>query len=172
MGIPLAASTNSQATKTTAEVSSVELVCAQACHTRILLIELELAKPMFFRVLVGNQVSRKLGLSNRNKHTELGSRMGQFQLSKVPSHKNRADQLTYNLRASSLHKLLPKLGVHHQPAEMQALPTRLSGEEVAFFLRSPLASTLGCLQSTQPSLTLVSLSQMQWEELLCFAALY
>ena len=93
---------------------------------------------MSFRVLVGNQVSRKLGLSNRNKHTELWNRLGQFQLSKVLSHKNLAEQLTYNLRASSLHRLLSKLGVHHQPAEMQALLTRLGGERVAFVLSSPL----------------------------------
>ena len=165
MGIPLAASTSLQATKTTAELNSVKLVCAQACHIRILLIELELAKPMSFRVLVGNQVSRKLGLSNRHKHIELWSRLGQFQLSKVASHKNLAEQLTYNLRASSLHKLLPKLGVHHQPAEMQALPTRLSGKEVAFFLRSPSSFYIGMLTKHPAQLDLSELEPDAMEEL-------
>ena len=145
MGISLAASTILQATKSKAEIQSVELVCAQACHIRILLTELELAKPMSFRVLVGNQVSRKLGLSNRNKHTELWNRMGQFQISKVASHKHLAEQLTYNLTAPSLHRLLSKLGVHHQPAEMQALLTGLSGKGVAFFLRSPSSFYIGML---------------------------
>ena len=165
MGIPLAASTSLQATKTTAELNSVKLACAQACHIRILLIELELAKPMSFRVLVGNQVSRKLGLSNRHKHIELWSRLGQFQLSKVASHKNLADQLTYNLRAPSLHKLLPKLGVHHQPAEMQALPTRLSGKEVAFFLRSPSSFYIGMLTKHPAQLDFSELEQDAMEEL-------
>ena len=163
MGNTLATSTSLQATKTTAEVKSVELACAQACYTRTLLIELELAKPMSFRVLVGNQVSWKLGLSNRNKHTELWSRMGQFQVSKVLSHKNLAEQLTYNLGSSSFNRLLTLLRVHHQPAEMQALPTRLSGEGVAFFLRSPPSFYIGMLTKTQPSLTLASLSKMQWK---------
>ena len=165
MGIPLAASTNSQATKATAEVSSVQLVCAQACHTRILLTELELAKPMFFRVLVGNQVSRKLGLSTRNKHTELWSRMGQFQVSKVASHKNLAEQLTYNLGSSSFKRMLTKLRVHHQPAEMQALPTRLSGAEVAFFLGSPPSFYIGMLTKHPAQLDLSELEQDAMEEL-------
>ena len=164
MGIPLAASTTTQATRTAAEVSSVKLVCAQACHTRILLTELELAKPMFFRVLVGNQVSRKLGLSTRNKHTELWSRIGQFQISKVASHKNLADKLTYNLEPPSLHNLLPKLGVHHQPAEMQALPTRLSGAEGAFFLRDPPSFYIGMLTKHPAQLDLSELERDAMEK--------
>ena len=165
MGIPLAASTNSQATKATAEVSSVQLVCAQACHTRILLTELELVKPMFFRVLAGTQVSRKLGLSNKNKHTELWSRMGQFQVSKVASHKNLAEKLTYNLGTPSLDEMLTKLRVHHQPAEMQALPTRLSGEEGAFFLRGPPSFYIGMLTKHPAQLDLSELEQDAMEEL-------
>ena len=165
MGIPLAASTNSQATKATAEVGSVQLVCAQACHTRILLTELELVKPMFFRVLAGTQVSRKLGLSNKNKHTELWSRMGQFQLSKVASHKNLAEKLTYNLGTPSLEEMLTKLKVHHQPAEMQALPTRLSGEEGAFFLRGPPSFYIGMLTKHPAQLDLSELEPDAMEEL-------
>ena len=165
MGIPLAASTNSQATKATAEVSSVQLVCAQACHTRILLTELELVKPMFFRVLAGTQVSRKLGLSNKNKHTELWSRMGQFQLSKVASHKNLAEKLTYNLGTPSLEEMLTKLKVHHQPAEMQALPTRLSGEEGAFFLRGPPSFYIGRLTKHPAQLDRSELEPDAMEEL-------
>ena len=165
MGNTLATSTSLQATKTTAEVKSVELACAQACYTRTLLIELELAKPMSFRVLVGNQVSWKLGLSNRNKHTELWSRMGQFQVSKVLSHKNLAEQLTYNLGSSSFNRLLTLLRVHHQPAEMQALPTRLSGEGVAFFLRSPPSFYIGMLTKHPAQLDLSELEQDAMEEL-------
>ena len=164
MGIPLAASTSLQATRATAEVSSVQLVCAQACHTRILLTELELVKPMFFRVLAGTQVSRKLGLSNKNKHTELWSRMGQFQVSKVASHKNLAEKLTYNLGTPSLEEMLTKLRVHHQPAEMQALPTRLSGEEGAFFLRGPPSFYIGMLTKHPAQLDLSELEQDAMEE--------
>ena len=92
--------------------------------------------------------------------------MGQFQLRKVASHKNLAEQLTYNLRASSLHKLLSKLGVHHQPAEMQALPTRLSGKEVvAFFLRSPSSFYIGMLTKHPAQLDLSELEQDAMEEL-------
>ena len=120
---------------------------------------------MFFRVLVGNQVSRKLGLSTRNKHTELWSRTGQFQISKVASHKNLAEKLTYNLETPSLHNLLPKLGVHHQPAEMQALPTRLSGAEVAFFLRDPPSFYIGMLTKHPAQLDLSELEQDAIEEL-------
>ena len=165
MGIPLAASTSLQATRATAEVGSVQLVCAQACHTRILLTELELVKPMFFRVLAGTQVSRKLGLSNKNKHTELWSRMGQFQVSKVASHKNLAEKLTYNLGTPSLEEMLTKLRVHHQPAEMQALPTRLSGEEGAFFLRGPPSFYIGMLTKHPAQLDLSELEQDAMEEL-------
>ena len=120
---------------------------------------------MFFRVLVGNQVSRKLGLSNRNKHTELWSRMGQFQVSKVASHKNLAEKLTYNLGTPSLEEMLTKLRVHHQPAEMQALPTRLSGAEGAFFLRGPPSFYIGMLTKHPAQLDLSELEQDAMEEL-------
>ena len=115
-------------------------------------------------MLVGNQVSRKLGLSTRNKHTELWSRMGQFQVSKVASHKNLAEKLTYNLGTPSFNGMLTELRVHHQPVEMQALPTRLSGKGVAFFLRDPPSFYIGMLTKHPAQLDLSELEQDAMEE--------
>ena len=125
-------------------------------------MSLTLFKPMFLRVLVGGPLARQLGLSNKHRHMDLRCSLGQFQLSKVLSNKNLAEQLADNLRASDLHRLLAKLQIHHQPAEMLALSTSLGGEEVALFQTSSSSFYIGAL-SVQPSLTLPSLSELQWQ---------
>ena len=154
MGVPLAASTATQATtsKAAAELSSVRLASIIAFHTRSLLLDLGLDKPLAFRVLTGGPLAQKLGLSKKTRHIQLWSRFGQFKLSKVQPRTNLAEQLANTQQACALHRLLPKLRMHTQAA----LESQLS------FLVA-LASTLGCLQSTQPSLTLVSLSRLQWK---------
>ena len=161
MGTPLAASTTLQATtKTRAELASVQVACIQAFHSQRLLQELELVKPMSLRVLTGGPVARKLGLSNKSRHMELWYRLGQFQLSKVLSHKNLAEKLTHNLSSSGLHRLLSQLQMHHQPAEMLACATRLGGEEVAFFPSSASSFYIGAL-SLQPSMSQLDLAQLE-----------
>ena len=48
---------------------------------------------------------------------------GQLQLSKISAGKNRATGLTKHLSASTLHKLLPKLGVVTRAADSKDLLT-------------------------------------------------
>ena len=161
MGISLAASTMLQATtRTRAELDSVDMACTLACHTKSLLHELDLVQPMFLRVLVGGPLARQLGLSNKHRHMDLRCSLGQFQLSKVLSNKNLAEQLADNLRASDLHRLLAKLQIRHQPAEMLALSTRPGGEEVAFFPSSSSSFYIGVL-SLQPSMSQLDLAQLE-----------
>ena len=161
MGISLAASTMLQATtRTRAELASVDMACTLACHTKSLLHELDLGSALFLRVLVGGPLARQLGLSNKHRHMDLRCRLGQFQLSKVLSNKNLAEQLADNLRASDLHRLLAKLQIHHQPAEMLALSTSLGGEEVAFFQTSSSSFYIGVL-SLQPSMSQLDLAQLE-----------
>ena len=161
MSISLAASTMLQATtRTRAELGSVAMACTLACHTKSLLHELNLVRPMFLRVLAGGPLARKLGLTNKHRHMDLRCRLGQFQLSKALSNKNLAEQLPNNLRASDLHRLLAKLQIHHQPAEMLALSTSLGGEEVAFFQTSSSSFYIGAL-SLQPSMSQLDLAQLE-----------
>ena len=56
---------------------------------------------------------------------------GQLTLSKNPSGKNPADVLTQHLPASTLHKLLPKLGVRTRAAESKDLLSVISFESLA-----------------------------------------
>ena len=109
MGVHLGASTQQATSKVQAELSSVRLASNLAFHTKSLLQDLQLAKPLCFRVLTRGPVPQKLGLSKRTRHIELSSQLGQFQLSKVQPNQNLAELLANNLRACDLHRLLPKL---------------------------------------------------------------
>ena len=51
---------------------------------------------------------------------------GQLKLSKVPSERNPADMLTKYLQASTLHKLLPKLGVMTRAVDSKDLLSVIS----------------------------------------------
>ena len=53
---------------------------------------------------------------------------GQLKLSRVPSERNPADVLTKYLQASTLHKLLPKLGVMTRAADSKDLLSVISFE--------------------------------------------
>ena len=84
MGMLCATSMITQAaSKATAELASVRLATNLAFHTKSLLQDLQLAKPLSFRVLTRGPVTQKLGLSKKHRHIELSSQLGQFQLSKV-----------------------------------------------------------------------------------------
>ena len=93
MGMLCATSMITQATsKATAELAAVRLATNLALHTKSLLQDLQLAKPLSFRVLTRGPVTQKLGLSKKHRHVELSSQLGQFQLSKVQPQQNLAEQ--------------------------------------------------------------------------------
>ena len=164
MGVPLAASTATQATTTkAAQLESVRLACTMAFRTKILLQELRIVKPLSLRVLLGGPLAVQLGLSRKARHLDLFSWFGQFQLSKVGPQSNLAESLTYNLGTSGLHRLLPKLRMHTRTAEMLALHTELA-EEVAFFGSSSSSFFIGSL-SQAPAMEELCTSQPCSEQL-------
>ena len=125
LGVHLATSIQQQATtRAAADLLSVRLATNLACHTKSLLQNMRLEKPLSRRVLTRGPVAQKLGLSKQTRHIELSrSQLGQFQLSKVQPKQNLAEQLANNHTACSLHKLLPKLQMQARPAGKLALPT-------------------------------------------------
>ena len=133
MGVHLAASIQQQATtRAAADLISVRSASNLACHTKILLQNMMLEKPLLCRVLTRGPVAQKLGLSKQTRHIELSrSQLGQFQLSKVQPKQNLAEQLANKHTACSLHRLLPKLQMQARPAGKLALPT-VRGEGRAF----------------------------------------
>ena len=132
MGVHLGASIQQATSKSQAELLSVRLASILAFHTKSLLQDLQLAKPLCFRVLTRGPVPSKLGLSKRTRHIELSSHLGQFRLSKVRPQQNLAELLANNLRACELHRLLPKLQLQARCTGELALPTvRCEGR--AFF---------------------------------------
>ena len=160
MGVPLATFSRQQATGVeAAELASVGLACALAVHTKILLQQLSFDKPMSLRVLTGGSLAMQLGLSKHNRHVELSSLFGQFQLSKAHVHQDLAAYLTYNPPASGLHWLLPKLRMHIKTVEARALPTRLCEKE-AFFLGSPCSFYIGVVSLT-PMMAQLDLDQLE-----------
>ena len=106
-----------------------------ALHLQSLLQELkltQLAKPFELTVYTdsssGKALASKLGLTRKSKHVQLRFLFmqdlvasGQLKLSRVPSERNPADVLTKDLQASTLHKLLPKLGVMTRAADSKDL---------------------------------------------------
>ena len=109
MGVHLGASIQQAPTKAAAEDNKVRLASTLASHTKSLLQDMMLVKPLCFRVLTRGPVAQKLGLSKQTRHIELWSQLGPFQLSKIQPKQNLAEQLGNNLRACELHRLLPKL---------------------------------------------------------------
>ena len=161
MGVPLAASSRQQAIGVrAAELSSVGLACQIAAHTKLLLQQLGLDKPMNLRVLTGGSLAMQLGLSKHQRHVQLDSCFGQFQLSKVQFNQDLAAKLTYNPPASELHRLLPKLKMHIKTAaEARALSTVLCEKE-AFFLGSPCSFYIGVVSFT-PIMAQLGLEQLE-----------
>ena len=125
----------------------------QTAYTSNLLQELDIGKPISLRVLTGGFIASQLGLSKKNRHIELLSRMGQFQLSKI-AHK---------LSASGLSRLLPKLKVHTRSASGVALPTGLRAAQ-AFFVGSS-SFYIGMLTKHPAQLDLSELEQDAMAEL-------
>ena len=158
MGVPLAASTATQATTIkAAQLESVRLACRMAFHTKILLQQLRLVKPLSLRVLLGGPLAVQC-LSRKARHLDLFSWFGQFQLSKVGPQSNLAESLTYNLGTSGLHRLLPKLRMHTRAAEKLALHTELGLGEVASFESSSGSFFIGSL-SQAPAMEELCTSQ-------------
>ena len=148
LGVQLATSFEQATTKIAAEQTSVRLASILAFHTKSLLREMMLEQPLCFRVLTRGPVAQKLGLSKSTRHIKLWARgLGQFQLSRVHSQQNLAEQLANNLRACDLHRLLPKLQMHAGPARMQALPT-VQSEDRAFLSSSLGSFYIGQLRCT------------------------
>ena len=165
-GVPLAASTATQATTIkAAQLESVRFACRMAFHTKILLQQLRLEKTLSLRVLLGGPLAVQLGLSRKARHLDLFSWFGQFQHSKVGPQSNLAESLTYNLGTSGLHRLLPKLRMHTRTAEKLALHTELCLREVASFESSSGSFFIGSLSQTQAMEELCA-SQLCSEQLL------
>ena len=122
-----------------------------ALHLQSLLQELkltQLAKPFELTVYTdsssGKALASKLGLTRKSKHVQLRFLFmqdlvanGQLKLSRVPSERNPADVLTKYLQASTLHKLLPKLGVMTRAVDSKDLLSVISFEPI----HPPLVAT-------------------------------
>ena len=112
-----------------AELESVKLALALASYTRKLLQQLDmdkLEKEVHIKLrtsswneelVTGRPIAKQLGLSRRNKHTQL---RGQLQLSKVHPNKNLAHSLSHN---ASDKTMLAKLRIETEAAKTGALST-------------------------------------------------
>ena len=143
-GVTIATSSRTQATQALssaeAELYAMGMAIQDALHLQSLLQELkltQLAKPFELTVYTdsssGKALASKLGLTRKSKHVQLRFLFmqdlvatGQLKLSRVPSEKNPADILTKYLQASTLHKLLPKLGVVTRAVDSKDLLSMVS----------------------------------------------
>ena len=145
-GVTIATSSRTQATQALssaeAELYAMGMAIQDALHLQSLLQELkltQLAKPFELTVYTdsssGKALASKLGLTRKSKHVQLRFLFmqdlvatGQLKLSRVPSERNPADVLTKYLQASTLHKLLPKLGVMTRAVDSKDLLSVISFE--------------------------------------------
>ena len=145
-GVTIATSSRTQATQALssaeAELYAMGMAIQDALHLQSLLQELkltQLAKPFELTVYTdsssGKALASKLGLTRKSKHVQLRFLFtqdlvasGQPKLSRVPSERNPADVLTKYLQASTLHKLLPKLGVMTRAVDSKDLLSVISLE--------------------------------------------
>ena len=143
-GVTLATSSRTQATQALssaeAELYAMGMAIQDALHLQSLLQEMkltQLAKPFELTVYTdsssGKALASKLGLTRKSKHVQLRFLFmqdlvasGQLKLSKIPSERNPADVLTKYLQASTLHKLLPKLGVMTRAVDSKEMLSVLS----------------------------------------------
>ena len=143
-GVTLATSSRTQATQALssaeAELYAMGMAIQDALHLQSLLQEMkltQLAKPFELTVYTdsssGKALASKLGLTRKSKHVQLRFLFmqdlvasGQLKLSKIPSERNPADVLTKYLQASTLHKLLPKLGVMTRAVDSKDLLSVIS----------------------------------------------
>ena len=173
-GVTIATSSRTQATQALssaeAELYAMGMAIQDALHLQSLLQELkltQLAKPFELTVYTdsssGKALASKLGLTRKSKHVQLRFLFmqdlvasGQLKLSRVPSEKNPADVLTKYLQASTLHKLLPKLGVVTRAFDSKDLLSMVSFGGQAF--SEPLTSSffIGMLAESHASAQLVA----------------
>ena len=143
-GVTLATSSRTQATQALssaeAELYAMGMAIQDALHLQSLLQEMkltQLAKPFELTVYTdsssGKALASKLGLTRKSKLVQLMFLFmqdlvasGQLKLSKIPSERNPADVLTKYLQASTLHKLLPKLGVMTRAVDSKEMLSVLS----------------------------------------------
>ena len=143
-GVTIATSSRTQATQALrsaeAELYAMGMAIQDALHLQSLLQELkltQLAKPFELTVYTdsssGKALASKLGLTRKSKHVQLRFLLmqdlvanGQLKLSRVQSERNPADVLTKYLQASTLHKLLPKLGVTTRAVDSKDLLSVIS----------------------------------------------
>ena len=167
-GVSLATSSRTQAiqalSSAEAELYAMGMAIQDALHLQSLLQEMklqQLAKPFELTVYTdsssGKALASKLGLTKKSKHVQLRFLFmqdlvasGQLKLSKIPSEKNPADILTKYLPASTLHKLLPKLGVVTRELLIQKIFFPCSALGGKFFLASRrVASSSACFQNSR-----------------------
>ena len=145
-GVPLAASSRTQASQASssaeAELYVMGMAVHDSLHLKSFLQEMQisqLAKPFELTVFTdsssGEALASKLGLTRKSKHVQLRYlfrkdllAIGQLQLRKIPAGKNPAAMLTKHLTASTLHKLFPKLGVRTRAVDSGALLSLLNLE--------------------------------------------
>ena len=143
-GVTLATCSRTQATQALssaeAELYAMGMAIQDALHLQSLLQETkltQLAKPFELTVYTdsssGKALASKLGLTRKSKHVQLRFLFmqdlvasGQLKLSKIPSERNPADVLTKYMQASTLHKLLPKLGVMTRAVDSKELLSVIS----------------------------------------------
>ena len=153
-----------------------------ALHLQSLLQELkltQLAKPFELTVSTdsssGKALASKLGLTRKSKHVQLRFLFmqdlvasGQLKLSRVPSERNPADVLTKYLQASTLHKLLPKLGVTTRAVDSKDLLSVISfdGQGSSQFSRHQLlyrhVGRTACI-STACCFTSLQQTELDWQ---------
>ena len=148
-GVPLAAFSRTQASQASssaeAELYAMGMATKDALHLTSFLQEMklsQLAKPFELTVYTdsssGQVLASKLGLTRNRKHVQLRYMFiqdllanGQLQLRKIPAGKNPAAMLTNHLPASTLHKLLPTLGVRTRAADSKDLLSVVNLEMLA-----------------------------------------
>ena len=146
----------------------------------------QLAKPFELTVYTdssnGKAFTSKLGLTRQRKHVQLRYLFrtglladGQFQLRKIPAGKNPATVLTNLLPASTLHKLLPKLGARRRAADSKELLSVVNlemlasprAEQCSFFIgmmaKHPVSTQLVASRVASRSLPSNSLHQTNQE---------
>ena len=162
-GVSLATSSRTQATQALssaeAELYAMGMAIQDALHLKSLLQEMklqQLAKPLELVVYTdsssGKALASKLGLTRKSKRVQLRYLFmqdlvasGELKLSKIPTEKNPADLLTKYLTASTLHKLLPKLGVMTRAADSKDLLSMISFELPACSPATPDSFFIGMM---------------------------
>ena len=173
-GVSLATSSRTQATQALssaeAELYAMGMAIQDALHLKSLLQEMklqQLAKPFELTVYTdsssGKALASKLGLTRKSKHVQLRYLFmqdlvasGQLKLSKIPTEKNPADVLTKYLTASTLHKLLPKLGVMTRAADSKDLLSMISFELLACSPECPDSFFIGMMAEEPVTAQLVA----------------